>query len=106
MRHIGGWIDPPSDGYRAPSFASPIPHTPQQKAERSHEREQKAERSMAQKRLPRPKRGAEHTTVILASPSQDGHTSPTSSARPDTTEESLRALEARHQALVLATGQI
>jgi PAS domain S-box-containing protein len=61
---------------------------------------------MEQKRLPRPKRGAKHTTVILASPSQDGHTSPTSSARLDTTEESLRALEARHQALVLDTGQI
>ncbi|HEV2461681.1 MAG TPA: PAS domain-containing protein [Ktedonobacterales bacterium] len=61
---------------------------------------------MKQKRVPRVKRGAEHTTVILASPSQDGHTSPTSSVRPHTTEESWRALEARHQALVLAAGHI
>ncbi|HEV2461878.1 MAG TPA: PAS domain-containing protein, partial [Ktedonobacterales bacterium] len=61
---------------------------------------------MRQKRVPRPKRGAALTPVILASPSQEGHTSPTSSARPDTTEERVRAREARHQALVLATGHI
>ena len=61
---------------------------------------------MRQKRGPRPKRGAEPTAVIRALPSQDGHTALTSSARPDTTEASVRALDARHQALVLATGHI
>ncbi|HEX8996735.1 MAG TPA: PAS domain S-box protein [Ktedonobacterales bacterium] len=61
---------------------------------------------MRQKRSPRPKHGAEPTAATLASPSQDGHTSPTSFARPDTQQENVRALEARHQALVLATGHI
>jgi PAS domain S-box-containing protein len=61
---------------------------------------------MKPKRVPRPKRGAEHTTVNHVSPSLDGHTSPTAATLPDTTEERLRALEARHQALVLATGHI
>ena len=96
MQQSGDWIQPASDDDRAPRFRSHFLHLPQQKAKRS----------MEQKRVPRPKRRAEPTAAILVSPSQNVQTSPTSSHRPDTTEESLRALEARHQVLVLATGHI
>ena len=61
---------------------------------------------MEHKRLPHPRRRAKPTAAILGSPSQNVQTSPTSSQWPGTTEENLRAPEARHQALVLAIGQI